>query len=168
MGYETPTPIQEAAIPRVLAGRDVVGSAQTGTGKTAAFVLPILQRMTGPTVADGRTAHPSALVVTPTRELCGQIEEVGETLSTYSGRTVVAVFGGVPYDPQMVAVKRLHILKAFNQRLATLEEMRTDRAVVDRMWFAPRAHGHEFYFGIYDQMIRNPDPGTLVWPEGTE
>jgi ATP-dependent RNA helicase RhlE len=106
MGYEAPTPIQEQAIPRVLAGRDVVGCAQTGTGKTAAFVLPILQRMTGPTVADGRTAHPTALVVTPTRELCGQIEEVGEKLSTYSGRTVVAVFGGVPYDPQARKIRK--------------------------------------------------------------
>lgn len=55
-----------------------------------------------------------------------------------------------------------------NARLATLEEMRTDRAVVDRMWFAPRAHGHEFYFGIDDQMIRSPEPGTLIWPEGAE
>jgi ATP-dependent RNA helicase RhlE len=106
MGYEIPTPIQEQAIPRVLAGRDVVGCAQTGTGKTAAFVLPILQRMTGPTVVGGRTAHPSALVVTPTRELCGQIEEVGETLSTYSGRSVIAVFGGVPYDPQAKRVRK--------------------------------------------------------------
>jgi ATP-dependent RNA helicase RhlE len=106
MGYAEPTPIQEQAIPRVLAGRDVVGCAQTGTGKTAAFVLPILQRMTAPTVAGGRTAHPSALVVTPTRELCGQIEEVGETLSTYSGRSVVAVFGGVPYDPQARRVRK--------------------------------------------------------------
>ncbi len=106
MGYETPTPIQEQAIPRVLEGRDVVGCAQTGTGKTAAFVLPILQRMTGPTVADGRTAHPSALVVTPTRELCGQIEEVGEILSAYSGRSVVAVFGGVPYDPQAKRIRK--------------------------------------------------------------
>ena len=106
MGYMEPTPIQEQAIPRVLDGRDVVGCAQTGTGKTAAFVLPILQRMTRPTVVDGRIAHPSALVVTPTRELCGQIEEVGETLSTYSGRSVVAVFGGVPYDPQAKRIRK--------------------------------------------------------------
>ena len=78
MGYVDPTPIQEHAIPRVLAGRDVVGSAQTGTGKTAAFVLPILQNMKTPMIVDGKKAHPTALVVTPTRELCGQIEEVGE------------------------------------------------------------------------------------------
>ena len=99
MGYDEPTPIQEQAIPRVLAGRDVVGCAQTGTGKTAAFVLPILQNMNEPMIVDGKKAHPTALVVTPTRELCGQIEEVGETLATYSGRRVVAVFGGVPLRP---------------------------------------------------------------------
>jgi ATP-dependent RNA helicase RhlE len=132
MGYETPTPIQEAAIPRVLAGHDVVGSAQTGTGKTAAFVLPILQRMTGPTVADGRTAHPSALVVTPTRELCGQIEEVGETLSTYSGRTVVAVFGGVPYDPQARKIgKGVDLLVATPGRL--LDMLRQGHVLLDKV-----------------------------------
>ena len=132
MGYETPTPIQEQAIPRVLAGRDVVGSAQTGTGKTAAFVVPILQRMTGPTVADGRTAHPSALVVTPTRELCAQIEEVGETLSTYSGRTVAAVFGGVPYDPQAKRVRRgVDLLVATPGRL--LDMLRQGDVLLDKV-----------------------------------
>ncbi|MCX6365025.1 MAG: DEAD/DEAH box helicase, partial [Actinobacteria bacterium] len=132
MGYDTPTPIQEQAIPRVLAGHDVVGSAQTGTGKTAAFVLPIVQRMTGPTVADGRTAHPSALVVTPTRELCGQIEEVGETLSTYSGRTVVAVFGGVPYDPQAKKVgKGVDLLVATPGRL--LDMLRQGHIKLDKV-----------------------------------
>jgi ATP-dependent RNA helicase RhlE len=109
-----------------------VGSAQTGTGKTAAFVLPILQRMTGPTVADGRTAHPSALVVTPTRELCGQIEEVGETLSTYSGRTVVAVFGGVPYDPQAKKIgKGVDLLVATPGRL--LDMLRQGHVLLDKV-----------------------------------
>ena len=132
MGYDTPTPIQEQAIPRVLAGHDVVGSAQTGTGKTAAFVLPILQRMTGPTVADGRTAHPTALVVTPTRELCGQIEEVGETLSKYSGRTVVAVFGGVPYDPQAKKIgKGVDLLVATPGRL--LDMLRQGHVLLDKV-----------------------------------
>ena len=132
MGYETPTPIQEQAIPRVLAGRDVVGCAQTGTGKTAAFVLPILQRMTGPTVADGRTAHPSALVVTPTRELCAQIEEVGETLSTYSGRTVAAVFGGVPYDPQAKRIRKgVDLLVATPGRL--LDMLRQGDVLLDQV-----------------------------------
>ena len=132
MGYETPTPIQEQAIPRVLAGRDVVGSAQTGTGKTAAFVVPIVQRMTGPTVADGKTAHPSALVITPTRELCAQIEEVGETLSTYSGRTVAAVFGGVPYDPQAKRIRKgVDLLVATPGRL--LDMLRQGDVLLDKV-----------------------------------
>ncbi len=74
MGYEEPTPIQEQAIPRVLAGRDVVGCAQTGTGKTAAFVLPILQRMSAPMIVDGKKSasdrprrHPDARTVRPDR-----------------------------------------------------------------------------------------------------
>ncbi len=132
MGYEAPTPIQEQAIPRALAGRDIVGCAQTGTGKTAAFVLPILQRMTQSTVADGRTARPTALVVTPTRELCGQIEEVGETLGTYTSRSVAAVFGGVPYDPQAKRVRRgTDLLVATPGRL--LDMLRQGDVLLDRV-----------------------------------
>ena len=132
MGYSEPTPIQEHAIPRVLAGRDVVGCAQTGTGKTAAFVLPILQRMSKPMVVDGKKAHPTALVVTPTRELCGQIEEVGETLATYSGRRVVAVFGGVPYDPQAKrARKGVDLLVATPGRL--LDMLRQGDVLLDQV-----------------------------------
>ena len=132
MGYVEPTPIQEQAIPRVLSGRDVVGCAQTGTGKTAAFVLPILQRMSAPMAADGKTAHPSALVVTPTRELCGQIEEVGETLATYTGRRVVAVFGGVPYDPQARRVRKgVDLLVATPGRL--LDMLRQGDVLLDRV-----------------------------------
>jgi ATP-dependent RNA helicase RhlE len=113
VGYEHPTPIQEQAIPRVLAGRDVVGCAQTGTGKTAAFVLPILQLMEGkaaggaaPATGEGRRVSPHALVVTPTRELAGQIEEVGQALAVKTGRRVVAVYGGVGYEPQVKTVRR--------------------------------------------------------------
>ncbi len=113
VGYERPTPIQEQAIPRVLAGRDVVGCAQTGTGKTAAFVLPILQLMDGKPAGgavrgegDGRAVAPHALVVTPTRELAGQIEEVGHALAEQTGRRVVAVYGGVGYEPQAKKVHR--------------------------------------------------------------
>ena len=108
VGYERPTPIQEQAIPRVLAGRDVVGCAQTGTGKTAAFVLPILPLMEGkpaggaaPAAGERRRVSPHALVVTPTRELAGQIEEVGQALAAQTGRRVVAVYGGVGYEPQV-------------------------------------------------------------------
>ncbi len=132
MKYETPTPIQEQAIPRALAGRDIVGCAQTGTGKTAAFVVPILQRMEASTVCDGKMAHPSALVVTPTRELCAQIEEVGETLSLYTGRAVVAVFGGVPYEPQAKRVRRgVDLLVATPGRL--LDMLRQGDLLLDKV-----------------------------------
>jgi ATP-dependent RNA helicase RhlE len=110
MGYEQPTPIQEAAIPHVLARRDVVGCAQTGTGKTAAFVLPILQLLGeeagGAARGAGKPARPIALVVTPTRELAAQIEEVGVTLAKQTGDKVTAVFGGVPYGPQVERVRK--------------------------------------------------------------
>jgi ATP-dependent RNA helicase RhlE len=93
LGYESPTSIQEEAIPAVLTGQDVVACAQTGTGKTAAFVLPMLQIMSpGPAI--------KALVVTPTRELASQIEQVAITAAAGTGHTVMAVYGGVPYEPQ--------------------------------------------------------------------
>jgi len=93
LGYESPTPIQEEAIPHVLTGQDVVACAQTGTGKTAAFVLPILQRISA-------GSGIKALVVTPTRELASQIEQVAITAVDGTGHTVMAVYGGVPYEPQ--------------------------------------------------------------------
>jgi len=99
LGYETPTPIQEQAIPQVVAGRDVVGCAQTGTGKTAAFVLPVLQRL-------GTDQGVRGLVVTPTRELCAQIEAVARTVCKVTGQHVAAVYGGVPYEPQAAKVKK--------------------------------------------------------------
>src|SRR5882762_6372580 len=84
-GYDTPTPIQSKAIPTVLAGRDVLAGAQTGTGKTAAFVLPILQKLAG---ATART--PRALVLTPTRELAAQVADSVRTYGKYAGlRTYV-------------------------------------------------------------------------------
>jgi ATP-dependent RNA helicase RhlE len=100
MGYTAPTPIQSAAIPLVLDGRDVVGCAQTGTGKTAAFVLPILQLITA------RPGGPAALVVTPTRELALQIVEVANSVARHTRHRVAAVYGGVGYEPQRQALKR--------------------------------------------------------------
>jgi ATP-dependent RNA helicase RhlE len=99
MGYKEPTPIQREAIPLGLAGRDIVGCAQTGTGKTAAFVLPILQR-----INKGR--HVRALVVTPTRELALQISEVTRDCSRYTGHRSAAVFGGVGYQPQQQKLRK--------------------------------------------------------------
>ena len=98
LGYDTPTPIQEEAIPYALAGRDVVGCAQTGTGKTAAFVLPALQRM--PATGVLRT-----LVVAPTRELAQQTEVFATAMSAHTGHKVLAAVGGVGLDPQIKALR---------------------------------------------------------------
>lgn len=93
MGYDEPTPIQVEAIPHALAGRDIVGCAQTGTGKTAAFILPTLQRISDkPGV--------KALVVTPTRELAHQIEEVAVSCGRYTHHKIAAIYGGVKYMDQ--------------------------------------------------------------------
>ncbi|RJQ42270.1 MAG: DEAD/DEAH box helicase, partial [Gaiellales bacterium] len=99
MGYEEPTPIQREAIPQALEGKDIVGCAQTGTGKTAAFILPILQRM-----KEGRGVK--ALVVTPTRELALQIEEVARDCSRFTRQRSAAVFGGVGYQPQIKKLRK--------------------------------------------------------------
>ena len=98
LGYETPTPIQEEAMPFALAGRDVVGCAQTGTGKTAAFVLPAMQR----TAPEGvlRT-----LVVAPTRELAQQTEVFATLMGKHTGHKVLAAVGGVGLDPQIKALR---------------------------------------------------------------
>lgn len=99
--YQSPTPIQAQVIPHVLAGRDVVGIAQTGTGKTAAFVLPILQRlMTGPR---GRVR---ALIVAPTRELAEQIQGVIEALGRHTGLRSVTLYGGVSLNGQIQRLRR--------------------------------------------------------------
>jgi ATP-dependent RNA helicase RhlE len=93
-GYEAPTPIQQQAIPLALKGRDLIGLAQTGTGKTAAFTLPILDRLRG---GPGRTR---ALILTPTRELCMQVEASFRKYARNLELSVAAVFGGVPLEPQ--------------------------------------------------------------------
>jgi ATP-dependent RNA helicase RhlE len=101
LGYEQPTPIQEKAIPPVLAGRDVMGLAQTGTGKTAAFALPILQRL-----ERGPRRKPRALIVAPTRELAEQIHQSFVALGAKTGLRSVAIYGGVGVTPQTDALRR--------------------------------------------------------------
>ena len=102
-GYETPTPIQAQAIPSVMEGRDLLGIAQTGTGKTAAFALPILHRL-----AEDRRPAPRrgcrVLVLSPTRELATQIAESFRTYGAGLGMTVAVVFGGAKYGPQIKAL----------------------------------------------------------------
>ncbi len=119
-GYATPTPIQSQAIPAILAGRDVLGGAQTGTGKTAAFILPILQKLRG---SSGRT--PRALVLTPTRELAAQVAESARTYGKYVGlRTLVAI-GGVNINPQITALRAgCDVLVATPGRLLDLAQQR--------------------------------------------
>ncbi len=115
-GYEEPTPIQEAAIPAALRSRDLIGTAQTGTGKTAAFVLPILHKLlTGP-------RHIArALIVTPTRELAEQIHTVIRDLSTGTGLNSASIYGGVNPTPQIKAVREgAEILVACPGRLLDL------------------------------------------------
>ena len=102
-GYTQPTPIQALAIPTVLAGRDLLGIAQTGTGKTAAFALPILQRLAAdPKPAPRRGCR--ALVLSPTRELASQIAESFRVYGRHMGFSVAVVFGGVKYGPQVRAL----------------------------------------------------------------
>jgi len=99
VGYESPSPIQEQAIPALLEGRDVIGQAQTGTGKTAAFGLPIMEYL------DPAEQVVQALVLTPTRELCIQVTQALRTYGSHSGIDVVAVFGGAPIRTQQAQLR---------------------------------------------------------------
>jgi ATP-dependent RNA helicase DeaD len=99
LGYENPTPIQEEAIPGLLEGRDIIGQAQTGTGKTAAFGLPLLQYI------DVRDPEVQALVLTPTRELCIQVTQALRAYGEKKGVKVTAVFGGAPIRTQQAQLK---------------------------------------------------------------
>ena len=134
LGFNAPTPVQTAAIPAVLAGKDVVASAQTGTGKTAAFMLPTLQRIAvekpggaekpdakepnasaKPNAAAGRgakrgdtkrNAYPRALIITPTRELAAQIDAVAKSVCASTGQQAVIVTGGARYKHQITALQK--------------------------------------------------------------
>ena len=134
LGFNAPTPVQAAAIPAVLAGKDVVASAQTGTGKTAAFMLPTLQRIAvekpggteklgakepnasaKPNAAAGRgakrgdakrNAYPRALIITPTRELAAQIDDVAKSVCASTGQQAVIVTGGARYKHQITALQK--------------------------------------------------------------
>ena len=99
-GYLTPTPIQRDAIPLAMAGRDVMGLAQTGTGKTAAFTLPILHRLLG------GPKRLRCLILTPTRELCQQVDESFRKYGKGTGVDVAPIYGGVAYEPQEQALQR--------------------------------------------------------------
>ena len=101
LGYEEPTPIQREAIPPLLAGKDLLGQAATGTGKTAAFTLPLLQR-----IAHGAKQRPAALILVPTRELAIQVGEAVQRYGKELRTSVLAVYGGQAIGPQFHALKR--------------------------------------------------------------
>jgi len=127
-GYDTPTPIQAQAIPAVLNGGDLLAGAQTGTGKTAGFTLPMLHRLAAaPTKKDarGRTAI-RALILTPTRELAAQVEESVRTYGKYLPLTSMVMFGGVGMGPQIDKLRRgVDILVATPGRLLDHHQQRT-------------------------------------------
>lgn len=105
MGFDKPTPIQAMAIPIVLAGQDLIACAQTGTGKTGAFVIPMLDQILKMENPNGV----KALIITPTRELAMQIDQMIEGLSYFTGLSSVAIYGGSnkqDWDKQMAAIKR--------------------------------------------------------------
>ena len=140
--YETPTPIQAEAIPSLLEGRDLIGCAQTGTGKTAAFALPILDRLAKNRVKAGpRSAR--VLVLTPTRELAAQVSESFRTYGKFLGLSYALVFGGVGQGPQVKTLRRgvdiliatpgrlLDLMRQGHLKLNTIEVFVLDEA--DRM-----------------------------------
>lgn len=146
LGFESPTKIQEQSIPQILAGRDVVASAQTGTGKTAAFALPVLQLITEfKTARIGRKKIPAphALIITPTRELAQQIERVVSVICQHTGQRAVVVTGGARFKRQIQELRAgcdllvatpgrlLDLMEHHNISLAKVKVMILDEA--DRM-----------------------------------
>jgi len=120
LGYQTPTPVQAQAIPPVLAGRDLMAAAQTGTGKTAGFALPLLQRLTmeGPKVAANSVR---SLILVPTRELAEQVHEAIRQYAEHLPLSTYAVYGGVSINPQMMKLRRgVDVLVATPGRLLDL------------------------------------------------
>ncbi|HRP45508.1 MAG TPA: DEAD/DEAH box helicase, partial [Ginsengibacter sp.] len=116
-GYTSPTEIQHKAIPQILAGRDILGCAQTGTGKTAAFAIPILQNLQ----QERKRGAIRALVLTPTRELALQIEENFNAYAKYLDTKSIAIFGGVSQVPQVAGLKKgVEVLIATPGRLLDL------------------------------------------------
>ena len=125
-GYSVPTPIQQQAIPIALKGRDVIGLAQTGTGKTAAFTLPIVQRL------HGGPRRTRALVLTPTRELCMQVEASIRKYAKHAATDVASVFGGVGYEPQERALRNgVDVVVATPGRL--LDHLERQNVVFDEL-----------------------------------
>lgn len=122
-GYIEPTPIQKQAIPAILNGRDVLASAQTGTGKTASFVLPVLQRLSNQSRAKSNSVK--VLILTPTRELACQVHNSIQQYGRYLSLRSAVVFGGVKINPQMMKLRSgVEVLVATPGRLMDLFQHR--------------------------------------------
>ncbi|MBP6020941.1 MAG: DEAD/DEAH box helicase [Burkholderiaceae bacterium] len=125
-GYEHPTPIQAQAIPHVLKGGDLLGAAQTGTGKTAGFTLPILHRLLQMPLASRKPGQPRVLILTPTRELTAQVEESVRLYSQHTNIRSMVMFGGVNINPQINALRKpLDVLVATPGRLLDHAQQKT-------------------------------------------
>src|SRR5690606_28438574 len=125
-GYREPTPVQAQAIPEILAGRDLLAGAQTGTGKTAGFTLPILQRLSESGSGDARGRRPRALVLVPTRELAAQVADSVRHYGAHLRLRTTVIFGGVGINPQIDALRRgTDILVATPGRLLDHASQRT-------------------------------------------
>ncbi len=143
-GYTNPTPIQEKAIPLILEGNDLVGCAQTGTGKTAAFAIPIIHQLHRIVGSSKRAKKIHALVVTPTRELAVQIGQSFDTYSKYTNLTQLTIFGGVSQNPQVDDLKKgIDILIATPGRLLDLH----------KQGFVDLNHLHTLVLDEADQML---------------
>ena len=132
-GYDRPTPIQEQAIPYALKGRDILGCAQTGTGKTAAFAIPIIQKLYEQNI-NNKQHKIQALILTPTRELAVQIEESFRAYGRYTNLKYLSIFGGVSQNNQTVMLRRGvdvliatpgRLIDLINQRLINLQNVTT-------------------------------------------
>ena len=143
-GYLNPTPIQEQSIPIVLAGRDLIGCAQTGTGKTAAFAIPIIHQLHRIVGSTKKAKVIRALIVTPTRELAVQIGQSFDTYAKYTNLTQLTIFGGVSQNPQVDTLKKgVDILVATPGRLLDLQ----------KQGFIDLDHLHVLVLDEADQML---------------
>ncbi|GAB3755320.1 DEAD/DEAH box helicase [Microlunatus parietis] len=123
LGFDTPTPIQQATLPDAFAGRDLLGRGRTGSGKTLAFLLPLVGRLSGPNRRRPRSGAPRAMILAPTRELVAQIDAALQPLAKAAGLTSRTVFGGVGQGAQVAAIRRgTDILVACPGRLEDLIE----------------------------------------------
>jgi len=149
VGYELPTPIQAATIPHMLAGTDVVGQAQTGTGKTAAFALPLLSKI------DVQLRATQALVLVPTRELAIQVAEAFQRYATHvKGVKVLAIYGGQSYEPQLQSLRRgAHVVVATPGRV--MDHMKRGTLQLDAVRY--------FVLDEADEMLRMGFIGDVEW-----